>query len=139
MMNMKAKWMGGWACGMGVGLAVCAICAAWVCAAEPVILIPLPTQGTNAGWWVSDPTGTNAVTARQAWQAVNTNFARVDARLGAIADGLRTNSVVMSGMTISNATASTWGVGAGIVCVDADFVYVSTGTNAWKRAAISGW
>jgi len=27
---------------------------------------------------------------------------------------------------------------AGLVCVDGDYVYISVGTNAWKRAAL-GW
>ncbi|MEN6533323.1 MAG: hypothetical protein ABFD89_06645 [Bryobacteraceae bacterium] len=41
--------------------------------------------------------------------------------------------------TITNSTATTWGYGAGIVCADTNYVYVSTGSNTWKRAALSTW
>lgn len=41
--------------------------------------------------------------------------------------------------TITAANASTWGNGAGLVCVDSNYVYVAVGTNLWKRAGISSW
>ena len=41
--------------------------------------------------------------------------------------------------TISYATNTTWGGGAGLVCADGYYLYVSTGTNAWRRVAISAW
>jgi len=41
--------------------------------------------------------------------------------------------------TITNATSTTWGYGSGIVCADTNYVYVSVGTNSWKRAALSAW
>lgn len=44
----------------------------------------------------------------------------------------------MTPRTITNSNASTWGKGAGLICVDANYIYISTGTNTWKRAAL-GW
>jgi hypothetical protein len=41
--------------------------------------------------------------------------------------------------TITNAGDSTFGVGAGVVCLDTNYLYVSVATNAWKRAALSSW
>jgi len=41
--------------------------------------------------------------------------------------------------TVTNATSTTWAHGAGLVCVDSNYVYVSVATNAWKRAALSTW
>jgi hypothetical protein len=41
--------------------------------------------------------------------------------------------------TVTNSTDTTWGTGAGMVCVDTNYVYVSVGTNRWKRAALSAW
>ena len=41
--------------------------------------------------------------------------------------------------TVTNSNSTTWGYGAGLVRVDTNYLYVSVGTNAWKRAALSGW
>ena len=41
--------------------------------------------------------------------------------------------------TPTNSTATTWGHGAGVLLVDTNYVYVSVGTNQWKRAALSSW
>lgn len=41
--------------------------------------------------------------------------------------------------TVTNANSTTWGYGAGVVTVDGSYVYVSVGTNSWKRAALSAW
>jgi hypothetical protein len=41
--------------------------------------------------------------------------------------------------TVATATSTTWGFGAGIVCADTNYVYVSVGSNVWKRAALSTW
>jgi hypothetical protein len=41
--------------------------------------------------------------------------------------------------TIASATATTWGYGPGLVCVDSNYVYVAVATNGWKRAALSAW
>ena len=30
-------------------------------------------------------------------------------------------------------------VPGGAVCVDGDYVYISVGTNAWKRATLEAW
>lgn len=45
----------------------------------------------------------------------------------------------LSPRTVSAANASTYSYGAGLVCADSNYIYVSTGTNAWKRAALSAW
>lgn len=41
--------------------------------------------------------------------------------------------------TVSASTNSTFGQGAGLIRWDANYLYVSTGTNQWKRAALSAW
>jgi len=41
--------------------------------------------------------------------------------------------------TIAATNSTTWGRGAGLVCVDGDYVYISVGTNAWKRATLEAW
>lgn len=41
--------------------------------------------------------------------------------------------------TITNSTDSTFGKGAGLICSDGAYIYVSTATNTWTRAALSSW
>ena len=41
--------------------------------------------------------------------------------------------------TITNSTDTTWGWGAGLIVPDSGYIYVSVGTNLWKRAALSTW
>jgi len=41
--------------------------------------------------------------------------------------------------TIATSSSTTWGYGAGLVTVDGSYIYVSVGTNSWKRAALSTW
>lgn len=41
--------------------------------------------------------------------------------------------------TIAATNSTTWGRGSGLVCVDGDYVYISVGTNAWKRATLEAW
>lgn len=41
--------------------------------------------------------------------------------------------------TITNASQSTWGHGAGLMVWDTNFIYVSVGTNQWRRATLSAW
>jgi hypothetical protein len=41
--------------------------------------------------------------------------------------------------TVPAATSSTWGYGAGMLLWDANYIYISTATNQWKRAALSTW
>lgn len=45
----------------------------------------------------------------------------------------------MTPRTIAATNSTTWGRGAGLVCVDGDYVYISVGTNAWKRATLEAW
>lgn len=47
--------------------------------------------------------------------------------------------VLTTPTTISTATNSTFGFGAGLMLCDTNYVYVSVGTNRWKRAALSSW
>lgn len=41
--------------------------------------------------------------------------------------------------TITNSTDSTFGYGAGLMLWDTNYVYVSVGTNLWKRTALTAW
>ena len=41
--------------------------------------------------------------------------------------------------TVTNSTDGTGGHGAGLIRWDANYLYVSVGTNQWKRAALTGW
>lgn len=41
--------------------------------------------------------------------------------------------------TVTNASDSTWGNGAGVVTWDTNYIYISVGTNSWKRASLSSW
>jgi hypothetical protein len=41
--------------------------------------------------------------------------------------------------TVTNAADTTWGYGAGLIRWDADYIYVSTASNTWKRAALTSW
>jgi hypothetical protein len=52
---------------------------------------------------------------------------------GTFVDSTYTNSAAR--------TNSTFGYGAGLVACDGNFIYVSTGTNAWRRVALGagGW
>lgn len=41
--------------------------------------------------------------------------------------------------TVTNATDTTWGKGSGLLTWDTNYVYISVGSNLWKRAALSTW
>jgi hypothetical protein len=41
--------------------------------------------------------------------------------------------------TITNATDTTWGKGSGLLTWDTNYLYISVGSNQWKRAALSTW
>lgn len=45
----------------------------------------------------------------------------------------------LSPRTITNATDTTFGYGPGMVCVDSNHIYISVGTNLWKRVPIAAW
>lgn len=93
-------------------------------AAGQIIHIPLGSKATNQPYWATSP-GTNQVVGWQAWQAVETNFVAL------------TN--VWAGHSVTNATNTTWGYGGGLLRWDTNYLYVSIGTNAWKRVAITNW
>lgn len=41
--------------------------------------------------------------------------------------------------TITNSTDTTWTNAPGMLCCDSNYLYISVGTNLWKRAALSSW
>lgn len=41
--------------------------------------------------------------------------------------------------TITNANSTTWGNGSGLLTWDTNYLYVSVGTNAWKRVGLATW
>lgn len=45
----------------------------------------------------------------------------------------------LTSTTITNANSTTWGKGAGLVCTDSNYLYISVWTNSWKRAALATW
>jgi hypothetical protein len=84
------------------------------------------------------PTGTNFVLTFPK-PATNSCFIRIGfgedyPSVTAIAGVL-----AMPSRTITASTNTTWGRGEGLVCVDTNYVYVSVGTNQWKRASLSAW
>ena len=63
---------------------------------------------------------------------------RLDITNGVIVGVTLNELLELTPRTITNSTDTTWGKGAGLICVDANYIYISTGTNTWKRAAL-GW
>jgi len=47
--------------------------------------------------------------------------------------------VLPASYTVTNSTDTTFGYGAGLMIFDTNYVYVSVGTNLWKRAALASW
>lgn len=47
--------------------------------------------------------------------------------------------VFQSIYTVTNSTDSSFGYGAGLMVLDTNYVYVTVGTNLWKRATLSSW
>ena len=56
--------------------------------------------------------------------------------LGAIQD---LSSRLPTAGTVTNSTDSTSGHGGGLIRWDANYIYVSVGTNQWKRATLTSW
>ncbi len=48
---------------------------------------------------------------------------------------LQTNTLLVSN-TITAATNSTFGYGAGLLSFDPNYIYISIGTNTWRRISI---
>ncbi len=42
-------------------------------------------------------------------------------------------------LTVTNSTDSTFGLGAGIFAGDSNYLYLSVGTNLWKRVGLTNW
>ena len=74
--------------------------------------------------------GTNTWTGTNNYQAGKLTIGGVPVEVGLIN---------LTNTTIVSATSTTWGLGAGLMCFDSGYVYVSVGTNAWKRASLSTW
>jgi hypothetical protein len=49
------------------------------------------------------------------------------------------NGIFSAPYTVTNSTDSTFGFGAGLLRWDTNYLYVSVGTNLWKRVALSSW
>lgn len=92
---------------------------------------------------INTSTGTNTGTGdtlKIAFSKANTNFAFLDRRLATIETRVPTNAFyLLSAHTVTNATDSTFGYGAGLLLWDTNYLYVSVGTNAWMRAALTAW
>ena len=112
------------------------------------VMIFIPFVGTNStrtnlpAWW-DDGTNRTGVSPWQFAQAVNENFTRHSNLLAGVSGHLvnsPTNSLAKwEPLTIPDATNTTWGYGGGLMCMDSNYVYVSVGTNAWKRTPLSAW
>lgn len=83
-------------------------------------------SGTNYTISFQRPDATNAF-IRVAMASDQPNFARLSALLST------------APRTVTNATDTTWGNGSGLLTWDTNYVYISVGSNQWKRAALSSW
>jgi hypothetical protein len=83
---------------------------------------------TNGLWTVKTPMPTNAI-----------GFYRVAYAQAGQSRLSVAGLLALTPRKVTNSTDTTWGSGAGLVCVDSNYVYVSVGTNLWKRAALSSW
>ena len=110
---------------------------------------PAPQWSHDLGHvaWSSIPTFTSTYPA-----AVGTNYVlsfempHPDRAFIAVGFGSATPTVATlagvlatSPRTITNSTQTTWGSGSGLICWDSNYVYISVGTNLWKRAVLSTW
>ena len=105
-----------------------------------LVLVPLGSYSNSVPFYL--PNGTNAPTMTnnpdiwEGFSAANNNFLWTSNRTVALA---LSNIISLAPTTVANATNTTWSQGAGLVCVDTNYVYVSVGTNRWKRVAVSTW
>lgn len=91
------------------------------------------TNTTNQGWAKPDD-GTET----DNWGLLlNTIFDAIDALVGSNTTSGNARMRPLISDTVP-ASASATGV-AGTICADANYIYICTATNTWKRAALSTW
>jgi len=83
-------------------------------------------------------------TATFAWGAGSVNSAGVFNGQGFTGPGGATFALLsgvlsLPPVTITNAFMTTWGRAGGLLCMDTNYLYISVGSNAWKRASFSAW
>lgn len=133
-----------------IQMPVLVLAALFFCAGTPaadydppgtnLVLIPLGGYSNSVPWYL--PAGTNAPAATnnpmgwEAFHCANNNWLWASNRLGLLAT---TNVLSLAPLSVSSATNTTWGRGAGLLCVDTNYVYVSVGTNVWKRVGLTNW
>lgn len=83
------------------------------------------------------PGGTNYTISFQRPDPTNA-FIRVGLVAAGTPNFLRLSSILASSpRTITNSSDTTWGAGAGLVTWDTNYLYISVGTNVWKRTTLS--
>jgi len=115
---------------MKIKLIALVVMASLAVLAQPY-MIPTGTN-TTTDWWISKP-DTNRLSNWECWLTMNTNWNWAKSRMPT-ASLLR-----VAPYTVTNATDTTWTNGAGLICIDTNYVYISVGTNQWKRAALATW
>jgi len=80
-------------------------------------------------YYISNSTGT-AYSISNAFNLVNSNFSILNTNKWPSING--TNAY-----TVTNATDPAWS--AGLLRWDTNYLYLSVGTNSWKRVAITNW
>lgn len=120
------------------------------------ILLEIYQTNLTAGWYIESTTNLALVNSWVMWTnySLATNTGVVTFTTPILPSepqrfyrgrGNSTNSVSVNApfilpiTTPASSTASTFGNGAGVVLVDTNYIYVSVGTNQWKRAALSSW
>ena len=121
-----------------------ALCAVAVLAIDPpgtnLVMAPLGVYSNSVPWYLPDGTNPPAITNNpngwEVFHAYNNDFLWTSNRTRALE---LSNVVSLSPTTINNATNTTWSRGAGLVCVDTNYLYLSVGTNRWKRVGVTNW
>jgi len=99
---------------------------------------------SNSNAWTKVNLNNNNFTAwNNALDATNANqetrIAANTTQLGFInpTNGLLTaNYMLLVPVTIATSTNSTFGRGAGLITGDTNYIYISVGTNAWRRISV---
>ena len=120
------------------------------------LLLDIYQTNLTAGWFIESTTNLALVNSWVTWtnytMATNTGVVTFTTPILPGEEqrfyrgrGNSTNTVAVNAplklpiTTPASSSATTYGYGAGVVLVDTNYVYVSVGTNAWKRAALSSW
>ena len=92
-----------------------------------VLLTNVPSViGTNYSWTFLKPYSDEGFLI-----AITTSANQPAVKLGGL--------VGLPALTIAASNSTTWGYGAGYACADTNYLYVSVGSNLWKRAALTAW